>query len=222
MKETVAEERFTSDDGFFDAGDVAQVKYEMLRYVASGHSINEALTAFGFSSRQAFYRARAAFEENGLAGLVPAKRSPRPNVRRQTKAGIGQQFRPHIRLDSIEQTLERMQEELHESGAPLATTFVSDYLEVDFVTRKVRAGRKNIRLTPKEFDLLRYLVSQAGKAIAHRELLRAVWGPPCIDQIESLRSCVTYLRKKIEPDPSRPQYILTEPWVGYRFMAPGE
>jgi two-component system KDP operon response regulator KdpE len=88
--------------------------------------------------------------------------------------------------------------------------------------RKVRAGKRNIRLTPKEFNLLRYLVSQAGRAVPHRELLRAVWGPDSTDRFESLRCCITYLRKKIEPHPSNPQYILTEPWVGYRFMASTE
>src|ERR1700757_3869107 len=72
--EAVTDKQFTSEDGFFDAHDIAQVKYEMLRLVASGNSIADALRVFGFSSRQSFYRARAAFERRGLAGLVPTKR----------------------------------------------------------------------------------------------------------------------------------------------------
>ena len=96
---------------------------------------------------------------------------------------------------------------------------MSDDLEIDFIMRKVRAGKKNVRLTPKEFDLLRYLVSQAPRPIPHRELLSAVWGPDYGDQIDYLRVFITYLRKKIEPEPAKPQYILTEPWVGYRFAA---
>ena len=94
---------------------------------------------------------------------------------------------------------------------------VSGELEIDFDTRQVRSGDKQVRLTPKEFDLLRYLVSHAGKPVPHRELLQAVWGPDYGDQSDYLRVFVTHLRKKLEPNPARPQYILTEPWIGYRF-----
>ena len=97
-------------------------------------------------------------------------------------------------------------------------TFVSGDLEIDFEARKIRSGKKAVRLTPKEFDLLRYLVSHAGKPVPHRELLQAVWGPDYGDQTDYLRVFITHLRKKIEPNPAKPQYILTEPWIGYRFM----
>jgi two-component system KDP operon response regulator KdpE len=95
--------------------------------------------------------------------------------------------------------------------------FVSDDLEIDFEKRKVQAGQKSVRLTPKEFELLRYLVSQRGKPVPHRELLQAVWGPDYGDQTDYLRVFITHLRKKIEPNPAKPKYILTEPWLGYRF-----
>lgn len=100
------------------------------------------------------------------------------------------------------------------SGPP---PFVSDDLEIDFETRKIRAGGKNVRLTPKEFELLRYLVSERGKPVPHRELLQAVWGPDYGDQTDYLRVFITHLRKKIEPNPAKPKYILTDPWLGYRF-----
>jgi len=90
-------------------------------------------------------------------------------------------------------------------------------LQIDFDTRRIRVKGKETRLTPKEFDLLRYLVSQAGKPVPHRELLQAVWGPDYGDEPEYLRVFINQLRKKIEPDPARPKYILTEPWIGYRF-----
>jgi two-component system KDP operon response regulator KdpE len=111
--------------------------------------------------------------------------------------------------------------------SPLSTTsgphsFISEDLEIDFDARKIRAGKKTVRLTPKEFDLLRYLVSQAGKPVPHRELLQAVWGPDYGDQTDYLRVFITHLRKKIERNPAKPQYILTEPWMGYRFNAPAE
>ena len=101
-------------------------------------------------------------------------------------------------------------------------TFASGDLEIDFEARKIRSGKKSVRLTPKEFDLLRYLVSHAGKPVPHRELLQAVWGPDYGDQTDYLRVFITHLRKKIEPNPAKPQYILTEPWIGYCFAGPAE
>ena len=96
-------------------------------------------------------------------------------------------------------------------------TFSSRDLEVDFERRTVLAGGKAVRLTPKEFDLLRYLIAHRGRPVPHRELLQSVWGPDYGDQTDYLRVFVTTLRKKIEPEPSVPRYVLTEPWVGYRF-----
>jgi two-component system KDP operon response regulator KdpE len=99
-------------------------------------------------------------------------------------------------------------------------SFSSDDLQIDFETRSVRVKGKPTRLTPKEFELLRYLVAQSGRPVPHRELLQAVWGPDYGDQTDYLRVFITHLRKKIEPHPAKPRYILTEPWVGYRFAGP--
>jgi two-component system KDP operon response regulator KdpE len=93
-------------------------------------------------------------------------------------------------------------------------------LSVDFETRKVKLGTENVHLTPKEFNVLRYLVSQEGKPVPHRQLLQAVWGPDYGNESDYLRVFINHLRKKIEPNPSDPIYILTEPWVGYRFVIP--
>jgi len=93
-------------------------------------------------------------------------------------------------------------------------------VEVDFVSRQVTVRGRNVRLTPKEFDLLRYLVTHPNKVITHRELLQAVWGPDYGDEVEYLRVFVNQLRKKIEPQPAKPRYLLTEPWVGYRLNLP--
>jgi len=92
---------------------------------------------------------------------------------------------------------------------------------IDIGAHTVAIRSKEVRLTPKEFDLLLYLARHAGKVVTHRALLAAVWGPNATEQPEYLRVFVGQLRKKIEPDPSTPRYILTEPWVGYRFT-PGE
>ena len=95
-----------------------------------------------------------------------------------------------------------------------------DNVEIDFQARKVIVQDKEVRLTPKEFDLLRYLVSHPNKAIPHRELLQAVWGPDYGEQVEYLRVFVKQLRRKIEQQPDKPRYLLTEPWVGYSFHLP--
>ena len=87
---------------------------------------------------------------------------------------------------------------------------------------EVTSRGRQVRLTPKEFDLLRYLVTHANKVLSHRQLLQAVWGPDYGDQVDYLRVVVNQLRKKIEPKPSSPVYLLTEPWVGYRLHVPSD
>ena len=95
-----------------------------------------------------------------------------------------------------------------------------DGVVIDLAARRVRRGKEEVRLTPKEFDLLHYLLATPHVAIPHTKLLQAVWGPDYGDQVEYLRVFVNQLRKKIEPDPAKPRYLLTEPWVGYRFELP--
>jgi len=88
---------------------------------------------------------------------------------------------------------------------------------IDFGARTAFNGTTTSHLTPKELDLLRYLTQHANEAVAHRALLQAVWGPDYGDQVDYLRVFIRNLRKKIEVDPEHPEYITTEPWVGYRF-----
>ncbi len=90
-------------------------------------------------------------------------------------------------------------------------------LVIDFAARTVTRGASSAHLTPKELELLRHLTQHANEAVPHRELLQAVWGPDYGDQVDYLRAFIKNLRKKIEPDPENPQYITTEPWIGYRF-----
>jgi two-component system KDP operon response regulator KdpE len=91
-------------------------------------------------------------------------------------------------------------------------------LTVDFARRVVSRGDTKIQLTPTEYDLLRVLVAQAGRVLTHRQLLREVWGDSYELDTHTLRVNISNLRRKIEPDPNRPQYILTEPGVGYRLQ----
>src|SRR4030095_10091972 len=90
-------------------------------------------------------------------------------------------------------------------------------LMIDFGARTVTTGKGTEHLTPKELDLLRYLTQRANEAVPHRELLQAVWGPDYGDQVDYLRVFIKNLRKKIEVNPEHPEYITTDPWVGYRF-----
>ena len=93
-------------------------------------------------------------------------------------------------------------------------------LRIDLERRQVRMRGDIVHLTPKEYDMLRYLVANAGKLITHRMLLRAVWGAEYEDARQYLHVFVAQLRRKLEPDPGHPQYLLTEPGVGYRFATP--
>ena len=91
-------------------------------------------------------------------------------------------------------------------------------LTIDRDRNRVLCGGLEIRLTPKEFDLLTFFMQHPGRVLTHRTILKALWGPHSVDQPEHLRVLVASLRKKLEPNPSRPSYIVTEPWVGYRFV----
>lgn len=91
---------------------------------------------------------------------------------------------------------------------------------IDLASRQVAVHGRVSRLTAKEFDLLSYLLAHPNKTISHRALLQAVWGPDYGDELEYLRVFVNRLRKKIEPDPSKPHLLVTDAWAGYRFQLP--
>jgi two-component system, OmpR family, KDP operon response regulator KdpE len=103
---------------------------------------------------------------------------------------------------------------------PDALIEIGDF-RIDTAAHKVMVRNREVRLTPKEFELLVYLARRPGKVVPHRALLGAIWGGQSTEQVEYLRVFVGQLRKKLEPDASSPRYIVTEPWVGYRFE-PGE
>jgi two-component system KDP operon response regulator KdpE len=121
----------------------------------------------------------------------------------------------------IEELLARVRASLrrHPSAEAL-TPFHSKDFSVDFEQRRVTVGGEEVHLAPKEFDVLKHLIANQGKPVTHRRLLQTVWGPEYGEETENLRVVINQLRKKIEKDPSQPRYILTEPWVGYRFQPP--
>jgi len=113
----------------------------------------------------------------------------------------------------------RIRATLRRTDGPPALTepLVRGDLVIDRERFRVMKDGQEVRLTPKEFELLLYLAQRPGRVLTHRVILKAIWGPNAVDQPEHLRVLVGALRKKIEPSPSSPKYILTEPWVGYRF-----
>lgn len=121
----------------------------------------------------------------------------------------------------IEELLARIRAALRRHAPDDAIpTFTTKDLTISFETRQLTVRGKDVHLTPKEFDVLKHLVANIGKPMSHRRLLQAVWGPEYGEETENLRVVINQLRKKIESDPAHPKYILTEPWVGYRFQAP--
>ena len=124
----------------------------------------------------------------------------------------------------ISELLARVRAALRRSpAAPTEETAVIEDgdFRIDLQKRKVAVSGKEIHLSPKEFELLLYFFQNSGKVLTHRTLLAKIWGANFTDQSEYLRVFISHLRKKIEPDPARPRYILTDPWVGYRFQ-PGD
>jgi DNA-binding response OmpR family regulator len=101
-------------------------------------------------------------------------------------------------------------------------TFKTGPIEIEFAQHRVTVGGEPVKLTPTEYRLLAYLASNANRVLLHRELLRAVWGPEYGDETEYLRVYMRYLRQKLEPDPSQPQYLLTQPGAGYMLYQPEE
>jgi two-component system KDP operon response regulator KdpE len=104
-----------------------------------------------------------------------------------------------------------------EGPTPANEPIVRGDLVIDRERFRVQRGSEEVRLTPKEFELLTFLAQHPGRVLTHRVILKAIWGPHAADQPEHLRVLVGSLRKKIEANPASPKYILTEPWVGYRF-----
>ena len=119
----------------------------------------------------------------------------------------------------IEELLARVRANLRRAPAEneQASIIEAGDFRIDLAAHKVMVRRNEVHLTPKEFDLLVYMARHAGKVVTHRALLGAIWGGQSTEQVEYLRVFVGQLRKKLEPESSSPRYIVTEPWVGYRF-----
>ena len=121
----------------------------------------------------------------------------------------------------IDELLARVRAALRRGGDTEMTSFDAGDFRIDIDGRRVHVGGNEIRLTPKEFELFVYMARHPNRVISHRTLLEAVWGEASQEQPEYLRVFMGQLRKKLEPDPGNPRYLVTEPWVGYRFNPNG-
>lgn len=117
----------------------------------------------------------------------------------------------------MDELLARIRAALRRKPATDTRILATSDFRIDLDAHTATHAGKELRLTPKEFELLVHLVRNAGKVLTHHSLLGAVWGGDYTEQNEYLRVFIGQLRKKIEPDPANPRYILTEPWIGYRF-----
>ena len=122
---------------------------------------------------------------------------------------------------SVDELLARLRAVLRRSVPSHEPVIDVGGLRIDVAERVVTQGGERVKLTPHEFDLLRVLAQHRGKLLTHRMLLREVWGPAYQVEAHYLHVYVSHLRRKIEPDPSSPRYLLTEPGAGYRLVDPG-
>lgn len=120
---------------------------------------------------------------------------------------------------SVEELLARIRAAMRRAAGAhsVEPIFTSGALSVNYDRREVRLNGQPVKLTPTEYDLLKYLMQNAGKPLTHRMLLTAVWGPGYHDKVQYLRVFMGHLRKKLEKDAERPQFIVTDPGIGYRF-----
>jgi two-component system KDP operon response regulator KdpE len=169
---------------------------------------------------EACQRIRALAPQTGIVMLTV--RNTEDDKVKALEAGADDYITKPFRLREL---IARLRAVLRRTGldAVLHTPVIRvGQLELEVEHRTLRKARREIHLSPKEFDLLAFLMQHKDVPVTHAKLLRAVWGPEYGNEPDYLRSYVKTIRKKIEDDPGRPEYILTEPWVGYRFRDPSD
>ncbi len=138
------------------------------------------------------------------------------------EAGADDYVTKPFRLRELVARLRAVVRRTHPEETPEQSVLKAGGLEIDLTRHILRRDGEPIHLSPREFELLAFMMRNQGVPLTHAKLLRTIWGVEYGSELEYLRSYVKMLRKKIEVDPSKPEYILTEPWVGYRFRNPSD
>lgn len=141
---------------------------------------------------------------------------------RALEAGADDYITKPFKLRELTARLRAVLRRIHANVPAEPPIFEAGILKLDVQRRQLWRGDEEIHLSPKEFELLAFMMKNAGAPLTHVKLLRTIWGLEYGGELEYLRSYVRMLRKKIEADPAQPEYILTEPWVGYRFRNPSD
>lgn len=171
----------------------------------------------GMSGLEACRRIRELVPRIGI--VMATVRDAEADMVRALEEGADDYVTKPFRLGELVARLHAVLRRADPDSAPPPVLRIGS-LEIDFDRRTLRRSGEEVRLTPTEFDLLALLMKHEGMPLTHAKLLSSIWGAEYRDELEYLRSYVRALRKKIEDDPSRPKYLLTEPWLGYRFQSP--
>jgi two-component system KDP operon response regulator KdpE len=174
----------------------------------------------GISGVEACRRIRGFAPKTGIV-MVTVRDSEDDKVR-ALEAGADDYITKPFLLRELVARLRAVLRRTHPGNGTSTSILHAGDLEVDLERRIVQRAGQEIHLSPKEFELLAFLMKNQGVPLTHVKLLRSVWGVEYGNELEYLRSYIRMLRKKIENDPAQPDYILTEPWVGYRFHNPSD
>jgi two-component system, OmpR family, KDP operon response regulator KdpE len=174
----------------------------------------------GIGGVEACREIRALAPKIGI--LMVTVRDAENDMVRALEAGADDYITKPVRFRELVARMRAVVRRLEANGTTQPTVIRVADLEMDLERHSMRKAGKLIHLTPTEFDLLALLMRNQGAPVTHAKLLRTIWGPEYGTELDYLRSYVRTLRKKIEDDPASPKYILTEPWVGYRFYDPSD